>query len=85
MDPNNIPWGTEGVEYVLECSGVFTTMEKAKYTIEDGVIVGEMVKGVPNSFLSTEKEYEDFILELEFRIEGTETNSGIQFRSKKRN
>lgn len=54
---------------------------KAKYTIEDGVIVGEMVKGVPNSFLSTEKEYEDFILELEFRIEGTETNSGIQFRS----
>lgn len=31
--------------------------------------------------MSTEKEYEDFILELEFKIEGTETNSGIQIRS----
>ena len=29
MDPANIPWGKEGVEYVLECSGVFTTIEKA--------------------------------------------------------
>ena len=29
MDPKNIPWGELGVEYVLECSGVFTTMEKA--------------------------------------------------------
>ena len=24
MDPKNIPWGENGVEYVLECSGVFT-------------------------------------------------------------
>ena len=30
MDPNNIPWGENGVEYVLECSGVFTTTEKAQ-------------------------------------------------------
>ena len=32
MDPKNIPWGELGVEYVLECSGVFTTMEKHKLT-----------------------------------------------------
>ena len=31
MDPKNIPWGELGVEYVLECSGVFTTLEKAHY------------------------------------------------------
>ena len=30
MDPHNIPWGELGVEYVLECSGVFTTLEKAQ-------------------------------------------------------
>ena len=36
MDPHNIPWGTEGVEYVLECSGVFTTLEKAQAHIDAG-------------------------------------------------
>ena len=30
MDPHNIPWGEIGVDYVLECSGVFTTMDKAQ-------------------------------------------------------
>ena len=36
MDPHNIPWGKEGVEYVLECSGVFTTLEKAQAHIDAG-------------------------------------------------
>lgn len=36
MDPHNIPWGAEGVEYVLECSGVFTTLEKAQAHIDAG-------------------------------------------------
>ncbi|MCL2354719.1 MAG: type I glyceraldehyde-3-phosphate dehydrogenase [Oscillospiraceae bacterium] len=36
MDPKNIPWGQEGVEYVLECSGVFTTLESANSHIEAG-------------------------------------------------
>jgi len=36
MDPKNIPWGADGVEYVLECSGVFTTIEKANSHIEAG-------------------------------------------------
>ena len=36
MDPHNIPWGQEGVEYVLECSGVFTTLEKAQAHIDAG-------------------------------------------------
>lgn len=53
---------------------------KAKYTIEDGTIVGTSVPNTPNSFLCTEKEYGDFILELEFKVDPA-LNSGIQFRS----
>jgi len=53
----------------------------APYSVEDGMIVGVMTKGTPNSFLITEREFGDFILELEFKLEGEETNSGIQTRS----
>ena len=35
-EPANIPWGKDGVEYVLECSGVFTTIEKASEHIKGG-------------------------------------------------
>ncbi|MDO9255642.1 MAG: DUF1080 domain-containing protein [Bacteroidales bacterium] len=52
----------------------------AKYTVVDGAIVGETVPDSPNSFLCTEKEYGDFILELELLVD-TSMNSGIQFRS----
>jgi len=34
----------------------------AKYLVEDGAIVGTAVKGSPNTFLCTNKEYGDFIL-----------------------
>lgn len=53
----------------------------ADYKIENGAIVGITVPNTPNTFLVTEKEYGDFILELEVKIEDTTSNSGIQFRS----
>src|SRR6478736_3365594 len=53
---------------------------KAKYTIENGEIVGTTVSGEPNSFLATETDYADFILEFEFKVDST-MNSGVQFRS----
>jgi sugar lactone lactonase YvrE len=53
---------------------------KAKYTVEDGMIVGTTVPGTPNSFLCTEKNYDNFVLELEFQVD-TELNSGVQVRS----
>lgn len=53
---------------------------KAKYTVHNGVIVGETVYGEPNSFLITGKTYGDFILEFEFKLD-SQMNSGVQFRS----
>lgn len=53
---------------------------KAKYAVVDGVVVGTTVKGTPNSFLCTEKEYGDFILELEVKADRN-LNSGVQIRS----
>lgn len=53
----------------------------ADYKIINGAIVGITVPNTPNTFLVTEKEYADFVLELEVMIEDTTSNSGIQFRS----
>jgi len=53
---------------------------KAKYEVKNGMIVGSTVSGEPNSFLATEKDYGDFVLELEFLVDSS-MNSGIQFRS----
>ena len=53
----------------------------AKYRVEDGCIVGQAVKNSPNSFLCTDQEYDDFILEFEVLLEDSELNSGVQFRS----
>jgi len=53
----------------------------APYEIKNGEIIGTMTKGTPNSFLITEKQYGDFILELEVKLDGDATNSGIQIRS----
>jgi Domain of Unknown Function (DUF1080) len=52
----------------------------AKYSVRNGEIVGTTVKDTPNSFLATEKDYGDFILELELNV-ADGMNSGIQFRS----
>lgn len=53
---------------------------EAKYTVEDGVIIGETVRNTPNSFLTTNKMYDDFILELDYKVDSS-MNSGIQIRS----
>jgi len=35
-DPASVPWGANGVDYVLECSGVFTTTAKASAHLKGG-------------------------------------------------
>ncbi|MGA1495227.1 MAG: family 16 glycoside hydrolase, partial [Rhodothermales bacterium] len=52
----------------------------ARYEARDGVIVGTTVAGTPNSFLTTERNWTDFVLELEVRVDSL-LNSGIQIRS----
>ena len=52
----------------------------AKYRVEDGAIVGTAVKGSPNTFLCTKKEYGDYILEFEVKCD-PRLNSGVQIRS----
>ncbi len=52
----------------------------AKYTVENGAIVGHTVRNSNNSFLCTKKAYGDFILEFDFRVDDG-INSGVQFRS----
>lgn len=53
----------------------------ATYRVEDGAIVGRTAKGSPNSFLCTEKDYADFELEFEVKVDAP-LNSGVQIRSR---
>ena len=52
----------------------------ATYRVEDGAIVGTTVKKSPNTFLCSEKAYDDFILEFEVMVD-PKLNSGVQIRS----
>lgn len=53
----------------------------ADYKVEDGMIVGRTVMNSGNTFLVTEKEYGDFILEADVFVEDDEGNAGLQTRS----
>jgi hypothetical protein len=52
----------------------------ATYRVEDGAIVGKTSEGSPNSFLCTKKEYSDFELTFEVKVDDA-LNSGVQIRS----
>lgn len=53
----------------------------ATYKVANGTIVGTTVANSRNTFLVTEKEYGDFILELDVKVDNATSNSGIQTRS----
>lgn len=52
----------------------------AEYKIVDNAIVGISKLNTPNTFLCTDENYGDFVLELEVKVEPG-LNSGIQIRS----
>ena len=53
---------------------------KAEYKVQDGAIIGISRMNTPNTFLCTTKNYKDFILEFEFKVDNS-LNSGVQLRS----
>ncbi len=52
----------------------------ATYTVENGTIVGTTKKGSPNSFLCSNKLYDNFELIFEVKVHNN-LNSGVQIRS----
>lgn len=52
----------------------------ATYRVEDGCVVGKTSEGSPNSFLCTDKDYANFELKFEVKVDD-ELNSGVQIRS----
>ncbi|WP_242119253.1 3-keto-disaccharide hydrolase [Aestuariivivens sediminicola] len=52
----------------------------ATYQNSDGIITGTTAANTPNTFLTTNEMYSDFILELELKVDSI-MNSGIQIRS----
>jgi hypothetical protein len=63
-----------------DLSGWVLKNGQAPYIVKDSAIVGTTVLDSPNSFLCTDKDYSDFILELEFKVDPA-MNSGVQIRS----
>jgi len=53
---------------------------KATFEVKDGIIEGTAVFGTGNTFLVTEEEYTDFILEVDLMISHISSNSGIMAR-----
>jgi len=53
----------------------------ATYRVEEGCVVGKTNEGSPNSFLCTTKDYADFELKFEVKVDDV-LNSGVQIRSK---
>ncbi len=54
----------------------------ATYAVQNGELVGTSpAVGSPNTFLVTQADYDDFVLELDFKIDDPAFNSGVQIRS----
>jgi hypothetical protein len=74
----DVPWLAMFQENSLE--GWHVLNGAASYENNLGVITGTTTFGTPNTFLATNNDYSDFILEFEVLVDST-INSGVQFRS----
>lgn len=77
-DRANAPW--EPLFNGKDLSGWTQKGGKADFQVKDGMIVGTTVHHTPNSFICTDKDYGDFIMELDYKVDPS-MNSGIQIRS----
>lgn len=78
VDQDDTPWSNllEGETF----NGWTQKGGEANYRIEKNMIIGSTVRNTPNSFMTTDRIYDDFILELEYKVDPS-MNSGIQIRS----
>lgn len=53
---------------------------EADYKVKDGMIIGTTKYDTPNTFLTYNETFSDFILEFDFKVDDA-LNSGVQFRS----
>lgn len=60
-----------------------STIGEATYEVEDGTIVGTTKEGSPNSFLLSNSQYGDFVLEFDVKVDDG-LNSGVQIRSREK-
>lgn len=77
-EPDSADWVTLFDGKTLE--GWEVLEDKGNFFVEDGEIVGETAAGAKGSYLCTKETYDNFVLELDFKVdEGL--NSGVQIRT----
>jgi hypothetical protein len=81
--PGEDPEEKEGFVQLFDGKDVTGWVQRggeATYTVEDGALVGRTVLDTPNSFLCPPKDYDNFVLEFEVKVD-PRLNSGVQIRS----
>ena len=79
-----LPYGKKGWSSLFDGRTLKGWTQKngtANYTVENGVILGTTSEGSPNSFLCTTRDYRDFELTFEVKVDD-DLNSGVQIRSR---
>ena len=66
-----------------DLSGFIQLNGKAPFRVAEGMLIGKSVLDQPNSYMVTELDYGDFILEFDVMCDPV-LNSGVQFRSESR-
>jgi len=83
----SIRWAAKGEDngwtQIFDCKTLAGWIQRggqAAYRVDSGEIIGTSRPNSPNSFLCTKREFANFVLSLEFKVDDG-LNSGVQIRS----